>query len=53
MFIDCKLGRSKEALDLSQRLLNENPDNQPLRTYLRTGDYAGERCALRTTGPVH
>ncbi len=46
MFIDCKLGRKQEAVALSKRLLRDNPDFAPLRDFLKSGEYGGERCDL-------
>ncbi len=46
MYIDCRLGRKLDAIALSKRLLRDNPDFAPLRDFLRTGDYGGERCEL-------
>jgi tetratricopeptide (TPR) repeat protein len=46
MFIDCRLGKKQEAFALSKRLLRDNPDFAPLRDFLRTGEYNGERCEL-------
>jgi predicted CXXCH cytochrome family protein len=46
MFIDCRLGKKQDAAALSKRLLKDNPDFGPLREFLSTGMYGGERCAL-------
>jgi tetratricopeptide (TPR) repeat protein len=46
VFIDCRLGRKQEAVALSNRLLHDNPDFAPLRDFLRTGEYNGERCEV-------
>jgi predicted CXXCH cytochrome family protein len=46
MFIDCRLGKKQEAFALSKRLLRDNPDFAPLRDFLRTGEYNGERCEV-------
>jgi Flp pilus assembly protein TadD len=48
-FIECRMGQKQEALALSRRVLEANPDFAPLREFLRTGEYGGQRCSLAVT----
>ena len=45
-FIECSTGRSREARNLLQKMSLFNPDEPTLRTFMRTGTYAGRRCNL-------
>ncbi len=45
-FIECKLGHAEDSLNLVRRLLVDNPDNQQLRVFQRTGSYGGQSCAI-------
>ena len=45
-FIECSTGRSREARDLLNQIRLFNPDDSTLRTFIRTGSYAGGKCNL-------
>jgi predicted CXXCH cytochrome family protein len=45
-FIECRFGKPKEGLALAMRLLEVNPDYEPLRTFVQSGEYAGQQCSL-------
>ena len=43
-FLECKLGQPAEALAVLHRMEVLNPDDPQLRSFLRAGVYAGQRC---------
>ena len=45
-YIDCQIGRQGEALSVLKQMRAANPDDPQLRRFERTGEYAGQRCAL-------
>lgn len=46
-FIECKLGHTVRAKETVDRLRKFNPDSAPLRLFVETGMYTGQRCVLR------
>jgi Flp pilus assembly protein TadD len=46
-FFDCRLGHKADALAIIHKALSFNPDSPDGRTFLATGAYNGQTCALR------
>jgi len=45
-FIECRLGEKNKATELLRELSRFSPDDPALRSFLASGEYAGERCEL-------